>query len=398
MSNSVGVVYKKGIAAAQLAQVPGGLQFEYLPDYLVAGLPPVATTLPLSAQPLTLPSGASPAFFAGLLPEGRRLNATVTKQKIAADDDLGLLLALGADLIGDVQVFAQGTGPADAPARDLLMLPQASSGLIFDDLRDQYFGSRASAIPGVQDKVSSKMLNARARTANQEFIIKFNPQDAKFAVENEHLFLRLAKQAGLQTAKFELLTDSVGNRALKLWRFDRALLPGGVAMLAAEDGCQAMNKYPAEKYSIDLVEMAQTLISHCAAKPVAAMQLFKQIVFSWLIGNGDAHAKNFSILENAVGEFQVSPAYDLLCTRYYDDRTMALAINGNDTDWSAKLLLEVAEQLGLPQKAAQVVIAKQLSALRNLPDLLLSGALPFRRDQNIEVAEFIKRRAKKLAG
>jgi len=65
--------------------------------------------------------------------------------------------------------------------------------------------------------------------------------------------------------------------------------------------------------------MAERLISLCPAKGVAGYNLFKQLVFSWLIGNGDAHAKNFSILESPSGEWMVSPAYDLLCTAYYQN-------------------------------------------------------------------------------
>jgi serine/threonine-protein kinase HipA len=130
---------------------------------------------------------------------------------------------------------------------------------------------------------------------------------------------------------------------------------------------------------------------------VAGLTLFKQLVFSWLIGNGDAHAKNYSILETPSGEWRISPAYDLLCTRYYQDREMALPINEQVTGWSRQLLVEAASKIQVPEKAAQKVITKQLLVLDNLSKTIIDGALPFESHANYEVAKFLKKRAERLA-
>src|SRR4029077_10576223 len=92
-----------------------GIEFAYQDDYLRSGRPPVATTLPLTDQPVVTSSGAVPPYFAGLLPEGRRLGALRRAVKTSADDELSLLLAVGADAIGDVQVVAAGVTPAEMP-------------------------------------------------------------------------------------------------------------------------------------------------------------------------------------------------------------------------------------------------------------------------------------------
>lgn len=101
-------VFRQGIPAATLARTHSGTRFSYLPGYIG---PAVATTLPLSDEPLERSGGAVPPFFAGLLPEGRRLSNVRRALKASPDDDLSLLLAVGADLIGDVQVFPEGIEP-----------------------------------------------------------------------------------------------------------------------------------------------------------------------------------------------------------------------------------------------------------------------------------------------
>ena len=91
------VVRKGERPAATLTREPAGVTFAYLPDY---DGPPVARTLPLDAPPVVSPSGAVPAFFAGLLPEGRRLSAVQRAAKTSADDDLTLVLMVGSDTVG----------------------------------------------------------------------------------------------------------------------------------------------------------------------------------------------------------------------------------------------------------------------------------------------------------
>lgn len=394
MNKQLGLVYKKGVLAATLSHQGGAIKFQYDDAYLASGSQPVATTLPLTSDPLLLNGSATPAYFAGLLPEGRRLNAISDRLKTSLSDDLGLLLEIGADLIGDVQVLAPGSDPATE--RESLMLPSDLAEISFSEIRERFKGAKPTGIPGVQDKLSSKMLNARARMANVDYMLKLNPTDVPFAVENEAYFLGLAKKCGIKVANHKLLIDGQGHPALLLERFDRLAAKQGKQLLAAEDGCQVANLYPADKYNIDFLQMAKGLAALCPASMVAGYELFKQLVFNWLIGNGDAHAKNFSVLESETGEWRVSPAYDLLCTRYYEDRTMALAINELTANWSRSLLVEAARELGVSRKAAEAVIAEQLLVLADLPEQIISGALPFRRDQNYDVATFLKQRAKAL--
>ncbi len=393
LSDKRALVLKQGLPAASLTQTGSDVTFEYLPEYLTSNSPAIATTLPRSQVPRTYSAGATPAYFAGLLPEGRRLNAIAKRLKTSTSDDLGLLLELGGDAIGDVQVV----DPEDPiVVSTAIELPRDLSNLSFQELREKHFDSAAAGLPGFQDKISSKMLNAPAKKQGLEYIIKLNPIEAPHAVENEFFFLKLAKRVGLETAEFELLEDRSGEHALQLLRFDRVLEFGKQIRLAMEDACQVMDLYPAQKYDLEFEAVAKSLLEHAHAKKFAALTLLKQLVFNYLIGNGDAHAKNFAILKLPSREWRISPAYDLLCTAFYEDRDMALSLGGKKSGWKRSDLVALGESLGVPAHVVNVVIDETIAKLGNFTEELDSGALPFPRHLRYEVTKLLRSRAKAL--
>lgn len=391
MSNAQAVVYKGGVAAATLAQSDGQTNLAYLPEYLNNYRQPIATTLPLTEQNISLSRGAVPAFFAGLLPEGLRLNALARRIKASVDNELALLLEVGADPVGDVQILLPDADPRTKA--EALELTVDASDLDFGAIREEYAGTRSSGLAGFQDKVSSRMLNAPARARGRDYILKLNPLDTPFVVENEAYFLGLARACGLKTSTHQVLTDAKGAHGLLLERWDRPVVDGTKQRLAAEDACQVLDLYPADKYSPSFEAVSQALLGLCPAKGPAALNLFQQLVFAWLTGNGDVHAKNISILQTTAGEWRISPVYDLVCTLFYEDRTMALSVDGADSGWSRGTLLVAAAALELPSLVANQVIDRQLKALAGLPSAILDGALPFPRHLNTKVAGLLKRRA-----
>lgn len=393
MAETILTVFKNSIPAAVLSGDGGQVSFKYLDSYVTEGLEPISCSLPLSLESKVYQGGATPAFFAGLLPEGRRLNAIARRLKTSTDNELALLAELASDAIGDVQLGKGENLPAE---REVLLLPKDTTKLDFADIQANYFDSPAAGLPGFQDKVSSKMLNAPAKQQGLEYIIKFNPPEAPFAVENEYFFLALAKSAGLSVSSFRLLTDSKGEHALLLQRFDRQRRDGKTHRLAMEDACQVLDVYPARKYELSFEKVAVALIEKCSATKAAALELFRQIVFYWLIGNGDAHAKNFSILKNLEGEWRISPAYDILCTLYYQDAEMALSVSNKTTLWDRATLLSLGDQLGVPRALAQQVIEHLLAKTEQLTNQLDNGALPFRPDQSYKVTRALKTRRKRL--
>jgi serine/threonine-protein kinase HipA len=129
-------VYKSGKLTGTLHRLPDRTEFRYLPGYSGA---PVAWSLPIRDEPHVAPAAAVPAFFAGLLPEGRRLTALRRNLGTSADDEFSMLLAAGSDTIGDVRVVPAGE-PPDTRAGSKPVTVDDFSTVAFSDLFAQAIG------------------------------------------------------------------------------------------------------------------------------------------------------------------------------------------------------------------------------------------------------------------
>lgn len=344
-------VWKAEQRAARLERTAAGVSFTYLPDY--AG-PRVATTLPVSDQPVITPGSSLPAYFTGLLPEGRRLGALRRSIKTSADDELSLLLAVGADAIGDVRVVPAGDPPPPAQPRVRLDEPEELDFLVL--LRELDLQPDRSALPGVQDKVSAAMITVPAAARGQQHLLKLDPPEFPGLCENEACLLAAARTAGLRASEARLLRDRHGLPGLAVVRFDRPTAPGLPARLAVEDGCQVLGRPPGDKYLVGYLASFAALAAVCDARLLALRTLLEQLVFSILSANGDAHAKNFSVLQQPDGEWRVSPAYDLPTSQPYGDSTVAMPVNGRRSDVGARDVEALAGELGLPPSATRRVL------------------------------------------
>lgn len=367
-------VYKQGRLAASLARRPEGVEFRYTRDYLDSGGPAVATTLPVSPEPILTPAGAVPPFFAGLLPEGRRLTALRRQVKTSADDELSLLLAVGADVIGDVQVLPAGVVPYEVPPAVAVSDFNTAN---FREVFARAVGATPDrvGISGVQDKVSARMITLPVQQAGASHLLKLNPPELPALVENEAFFLDAARRSGLRVPHNQLVTDATGDSGLLIRRFDRrAGTDGRAVALAVEDGCQVLGRYPADKYAVTAEQVCAALCAPADAPLVAARELLRQLAFAYLTGNGDAHAKNLAILQD--GEWLVSPAFDLPSSYLYGDTTVALPVAGRGgADVPRHAFVTFGASLGLPERAvggALDELCERVDAW--LPDL---GRLPF---------------------
>lgn len=201
---------------------------------------------------------------------------------------------------------------------------------------------RRNSISGVQTKV----LLAREKgsfalvESGGDFILKPVPENttARFAMDipaNEHLTMQIAsKLFGIKTADNECVRFADGEIAYLTRRFDRR---NGVAV-HQEDLCQIAGRSEethgsAYKYDFSYEEMADVIRSAVPASKIELPRVFRQILFDYLFGNGDAHLKNFSVLETPFGDYSMSPAYDLLNTLLHfpvDMGIMALSLFRDD--------------------------------------------------------------------
>ena len=171
MRHRIADIYKAGVLAARLERHDGGTRFSYLPAYLQAAGPAVATSLPLSREPVLSAAGAAPPYFTGLLPEGRRLNALRRSIKTSADDDLSLLIAAGANPVGDVQIVGHGE-PLDPDDHAVRLDPKKP--VDFDQLLGDPDLIDPVALAGVQDKLSAGMISVPVTGTGRQFILKLN--------------------------------------------------------------------------------------------------------------------------------------------------------------------------------------------------------------------------------
>jgi serine/threonine-protein kinase HipA len=356
------------------------VRFSYTDSYREAGRPAVATTLPLDVPPRLTMAGAVPPFFAGLLPEGRRLSSLQRTLKTSADDELTLLLAVGADPVGDVQIVPTGTIPSEAAA---IEVRRDFGDIRFAELLADSGIVDPAGIAGVQEKVSARMLALPVRRAHERYILKLEPPEYPHLIENEHAFIALARRGvRMRTVEARIVRDADARPGLLVTRFDR--VEGADAQprrLAVEDACQLLDLWPADKYNVTMEDAALAVIRACTAPAVAARDVFRQVVFAWLTGNGDLHAKNLSVLEQPDGQRIVAPAYDLPSTVAYGDITFALPLQGRTSGISRRHLLALAHEIGLPSAAAETVLDRALAATLGLDEVIAqAGFDPYRRD------------------
>lgn len=353
-------VYKAGCFAGQLRRSGDDTVFRYAEDYLAdSATAPLAFTVPKSHGEFRATGGSVLPFFAGLLPEGLRLTAVTAAMQTSEDDHLSLLLAVGADTIGDVQVVPAGSVPVDPPPM-FASTETATTDFteIFSQATSADMGRLDRAgLPGVQVKVSAQMISTPVTTARGPAILKLSPSKHPLMVENENFFLSLAGKCGIRVPAHHLATDSSGRTGLFVERFDRVVRRRHMRRLAQEDACQILGRYPSAKYRINLHEAIEGLAAAVeqlgGSRALAVTRMLEIAAFSYVVGNGDLHGKNLSIRQNPAGMWEVTPAYDLLCTQPYLRwrDPMALALYGRDSKLGYRWWAQAADRLNIPKRA-----------------------------------------------
>jgi serine/threonine-protein kinase HipA len=393
-------VHKDGRAAATLTHTGHGVEFRYDEAYLADGGRAIATSLPLSEDPVVTPGRSVPPYFAGLLPEGRRLSALRRGLKVSADDELSLLLAVGDDPVGDVTVgrSAQPPPPAVDPAagRDW-------SEISFRELLADQAAVDSSALAGVQDKVSGRMITVPLVHGGRAHLLKLTPPEFPRVVENEAFFLQHASRLPIDVVAGELVRDRNGLTGLLITRFDRVERDGSLARLPAEDVTQLLGLYPADKYHLTTERLVSAAAAACSSTPLTLRTLLVQVAWAWLTGNGDLHGKNVSIVgrEPTDGgrrrpEMVLAPAYDLPSTVPYGDHEMALTLGGSLV-LTRRRLLECFTEAGLPQRACERALDTTLEVAQATIDDIRAGGSPWAGKARDDLARALDYRLGQLA-
>lgn len=355
-------VYRDRERVGDLRRTKLGASFQYYGDYAQAHVGDehraIANRMPVREAAYEVRGVNLHPFFAGLLPEGLRMKALVQSVKSSEDDLFTQLVVAGGETVGDIWLARPGeeVGSDSTPiemGRNLeLSFDQALKRSL-----DWKLGGDPVAISGIQNKVSASMVSLPVRSTggHKEFILKLPSPDHPRIVENEAFYMEVARSVGIETAESKLIRDDEGTPGLLVKRFDREPRKGKdgspVKKLHQEDACQLLDAYPADKYRLSMREMAQAL-ELCSAPLVARLRLLQLVAFSYLIGNGDLHAKNVSVLRRD-GLTSLTPAYDLLSTLPYGDDTLALKVEGQDRRVKRKTLLAFGERVGVREAAVE---------------------------------------------
>jgi serine/threonine-protein kinase HipA len=345
---------------------PSRYRFAYSDEATAAGEKggePLSISLPFQEE--AFPPSASAPFFEGLLPEGAVREEIAERFRLSPEDGFGLLAALGQDCAGAVVL---------APEDELLDREEGVRTLnedelvaLVDELPRRPLGVGVEpddarlSLGGVQDKLvlvrfPSGGFGQPLGGAPSTCLLKPDYGRYEDLAVNESFCMRVAAAAGLDVAVTELV--NVGpTPCLYVERFDRAPDAGGrVLRLHQEDMCQALGILPVAKYEANegpsvaqIVDLLRRLGSARAALDVN--RFLKAVLVNFLLGNSDAHGKNFALLYDRSSGVRLAPLYDVVSTAVYPlaDR-MAMSIGGveepTEVDMEAWKRLAAASGLG----------------------------------------------------
>ncbi len=336
MSNRLTVWWDGRVTGCLYLGPDGDTQFAYDAAWLAdATAPALSFSLPKQAEPFN--RRACQPFFGGILPEEGQRTAIARALGVSADNEFRLLEHLGGEVAGALTLLPEGETPAQPSA--------AAPGLLSDDdlvrlldhlpMRPMLAGENGLrlSLAGAQSKLPVLVIDGRialpAPGQPTSHILK--PPIARFAgtTENEYFCMSLAREVGLDVAPVEMRTVQ-GRSFLLITRYDRVPGPAGeLTRLHQEDFAQALGIPSHRKYASEggpnFADCFALLRRAATRPPRDILRLLDAAIFNLIIGNADAHAKNFSLLHKD-GGITLAPLYDLLSTVMYPELSPMLAM------------------------------------------------------------------------
>ncbi len=387
-------IYRQGSLVGSLRRSHGGCRFEFAKEAVnLQNFTGLSYTMPKRMEPYDVHGVNLHPFFAGLLPEGLRLKALVKNLKTSMDDMFTILAVAGERCVGDVYAVAENF---HRPVQEVPVLSEVNFYSYFEkSLELEGTFNFGDSLAGVQDKLSSSMISFPIHMAkrHKSYILKLNPTGMPNLVQNEFYCLALAKHCGLTTSTAKIVHDSERNPGLLVERFDRLSEDEshGPTLVHQEDACQFLDKYPSEKYRVSLRDIAEGIVKHSTAPPIDLLKLIELYAFSYLIGNGDLHAKNISLQTHPhSGRINLSPAYDLICTYLYKDHRMAIKLNGRDDNIQRAHFIDFGQRFDLKKSAIELILDKLLKRFHKFRSILFE--IPMEKKKSRQIDEMMLKR------
>jgi serine/threonine-protein kinase HipA len=252
-----------------------------------------------------------------------------------------------------------------------------------EEVAEQFMENRKRiSISGVQEKLSllleKNVLRLTKEGEQGTYILKPIPRDLKKVDQvpaNEHLTMQIAKQVyGLNTAENALIFFKNSSPAYITKRFDvkENGSKWGKEDFATLAGKTKDNAGANFKYGYSYEEVGQLIQKYVPAWRIEIEKYFSLVVFNYLFSNGDAHLKNFSLLESSRGDYLLSPAYDLINTKLHvDDTDFALDKGLFSDDYKS----EQYKKSGHPSKSDFTEFARRIGVAEGRVEKLLNPFL-----------------------
>lgn len=296
-------------------------------------------------------------FFSNLLPEGHLRTYLADTARVHPEREFFLLWALGRDLPGAITVTTENDQARPESSNRRLENDSAVTTAVEHALR--------FSLAGVQLKFSAIIsaqggLTIPARGVGGHWIVKLPSRDHKYVPENEFSMMTLARMVGIDVPAIDLVDISsihnlpeginpLGNKAFIIERFDRTDDGESVHI---EDFAQVFGVYPHDKYEkASYRNLARVIAAESGDDDIA--EFIRRATFNVLIGNGDMHLKNWSLIYRDRRHAELSPAYDFVSTiAYMPGEKSALKFSRGKAfaDYTIEELEHLAAKAALPRQ------------------------------------------------
>ena len=361
--------------------------FCYDNEYLENDNTPISISLPLQNEPFSVKQTYN--FFEGLLPEGFSRKTVANYFKTNEEDYISILEQLGQECLGAIyigEIFDKlDIKGSYEPLSDELLKNLAAEGATTSTkiLAETHLSlTGATGKVGVYyDEEGNKWYLPKG-TAPSTHIVKQSHVRYKSIVINELICLQTAKLLGINVPDSFIINTGNGKDEDILFatkRYDRILSDikiDGLQVpyrLHQEDFAQALGIDSASKYETTkkgYIAKMFALISNVSSKPIEDTgELWRRIVFNYLIGNTDSHIKNYSLVyNNELNKIKLAPAYDIVCTTAYNtskDMSMFIGSKLNINEINKYCCEEAALEAGIGKNIATKEYEKMLAGFEN---------------------------------
>lgn len=402
-----------GIEVGILSLVNGKMEFVYNEN----ATQPISLSLPIQKEPFK--EKLCRSFFGGLLPENPNMRELLAKKyNININNDFKLLKEIGRDCAGAISFHK-----IDEPQKLQQLIKVEGKILSFEELKEYlkelpyrpYLGKKLS-LAGAQEKTAVCVIDGKIALPNDDIptthILKTALPKYIQSIQNEYICMKAAKEIGLDVANVEIRKiDDL--EFLLVERFDRIIddYCNGwqpfqdcescenctnhdekyclrMERILQEDFAQSLGVQSRDKYKVSFKDCLQVL-NKTISPAIAKNKFVKYVIFNYLIGNTDAHAKNFSVFLYEEGA-ALTPAYDLLCSSVYDcDQRIAMKIGKakyysdvTDEDWEL-----FAKDLEISPKLVKSELERQKKLL---PDIIKQLANELNCEIGYQILNYVK--------